>query len=845
MTEDTLNDALLEKLRMFATKPNDNVELVRSVAARLHSRAASQDKSVKERTLYGLWKKDSGSLELLLNLLEVMRDHITSCSLAGILHECVSPKLGRRHSPAVKQLVAMNATQVLVRLIQQQQLKETYMVESLLQELLWILAQVAQKDARFSIKVRLLGATKMFHHLLKTHDSSRMVFPLLLVIKALAKNSSTATVLAKDGICSTMDKTILTIGFSPSPRLRLALNVLKTLSKNKLCCGRMVRGSSLVPLLLRIFERWEHYDGRMRLRICSFALATLQHICLTKAGRKVLRKGSGLLLLHKFSGLCPDDKTYDPLLTRVCAILNLCAEKHQLPVANLQGPASFALPPGVEIVTAGQRSSSSRETSPESDEDSSDEGPAEDGKGAEETLKERKGSGGSLLLVSPPSQRDLDDLMQYSRHVAELLPAGDRPDEDSGSDDEDTDEPCRPGFVLSLVDRGSGPSPRARPQRHKLVYDWCGLGILGDIDRHKDPHAAYCMIASRVRSVLPFVKVSYPDMVGGEGCGALEPLHVKDRRVCRVKLLKSMEGSSFDCRVVYDLDELSSEKGTTEELANDDQLRAGQWMPGVEHLLFESRFESGNLRKAMQVNDRDYNLILMPDVNSTHHHQWFYFSVSNMEAGVPYTFNIINCEKQNSQFNYGMKPLLYSVRDAVLGRPGWVRAGTDICYFRNSYQNLANKGLCYYTATFTVEFQHAYDVCYLAYHYPYTYSQLLTQLWRWGLLASPSVVYFRVASLCLTLNGNETPVLTITAPESKTNPIKKRELVFLTARVHPGESNASWVMLGTLRYLLGSDAQDLRSCFVFKVVPMLNIDGVVNGCGNLPQQFVSTRTRLV
>lgn len=27
--------------------------------------------------------------------------------------------------------------------------------------------------------------------------------------------------------------------------------------------------------------------------------------------------------------------------------------------------------------------------------------------------------------------------------------------------------------------------------------------------------------------------------------------------------------------------------------------------------------------------------------------------VSNMEAGMPYRFNIVNCEKPNSQFNFG------------------------------------------------------------------------------------------------------------------------------------------------------------------------------------------------
>ena len=41
-------------------------------------------------------------------------------------------------------------------------------------------------------------------------------------------------------------------------------------------------------------------------------------------------------------------------------------------------------------------------------------------------------------------------------------------------------------------------------------------------------------------------------------------------------------------------------------------------------------------------------------MNSTQHQQWFYFKVSSMRAAAPYRFNIINCEKPNSQFNYGM-----------------------------------------------------------------------------------------------------------------------------------------------------------------------------------------------
>ena len=108
------------------------------------------------------------------------------------------------------------------------------------------------------------------------------------------------------------------------------------------------------------------------------------------------------------------------------------------------------------------------------------------------------------------------------------------------------------------------------------------------------------------------------------------------------------EDTNFEEQTVYDLDAL---------IKNPDNLTAGaaahEEEPELEGLRFESRFESGNLRKAIRIGDREYNLLLTPDVNSAKHHQWFYFEVSKVRAGAAYTFNIINYEKANSQYNFG------------------------------------------------------------------------------------------------------------------------------------------------------------------------------------------------
>jgi cytosolic carboxypeptidase protein 2/3 len=66
---------------------------------------------------------------------------------------------------------------------------------------------------------------------------------------------------------------------------------------------------------------------------------------------------------------------------------------------------------------------------------------------------------------------------------------------------------------------------------------------------------------------------------------------------------------------------------------------------------------------------------------------------------------------------------------------------------------------------------------------------------------------------------------------SRPEEIAQRRAVILCSRVHPGESNASFIMHGTLEYLISDDdgAKYLRNNFVFKIIPMLNPDGVLIG----------------
>ena len=73
--------------------------------------------------------------------------------------------------------------------------------------------------------------------------------------------------------------------------------------------------------------------------------------------------------------------------------------------------------------------------------------------------------------------------------------------------------------------------------------------------------------------------------------------------------------------------------------------------------------------------------------------------------------------------------MMYSLREAEEGQPGWVRLGTSVCYYRNYFTRSAEltggqQGKTYFTLTFTVTFPYEEDICYLAYHYPYTFSMM-------------------------------------------------------------------------------------------------------------------------
>ncbi|XP_077685462.1 cytosolic carboxypeptidase 4 [Eretmochelys imbricata] len=653
---------------------------------------------------------------------------------------------------------------------------------SILLPLLRLLAKVGQRDRKFGLKVQKLDAIDVTLSLARKNLTHHLnLIHCLWVLRVYASSVSAGTKLGINGAMELLFKVITPYTKKHSRTVRAATEVLAALLKSKSNSRRAVNRGYLCELL-RLYQDWHRCDASNRyIHVRRGLLLCLKHITNIRSARETFLSARGLEILFTTAQDCLDSKLLDPIVTTVAQILRKCYPKGPLPLATVHSSYSFSLPGSVS-------SESPRAVLEDGYEDD----------GEEEVEKD--------LDNEDLEHKEEDDDLETDVNKLSSKPGLDRPEEEL----EQYEAMC-PELSLAFQVQQRCREPNGTRRLKWLVYPRGGQSRAGS-----------------TKSIPDYRVLAFPDFWGHQPPPYCQSLLERKYGVQRAKIFEDVsrliQPSEVIDRVVFDLDGRSPSSTDAPDC-----------------LRFYSKFESGNLRKATQVRKFEYDLILNSDVNSVQHHQWFYFEVSAMKPAVPYRFNIINCEKVNSQFNYGMQPVMYSVKEALQGKPHWIRVGSDICYYKNHYRRRAAtaggaRGKSYYTLTFTITFPHGEDVCYLAYHYPYTYSALMSHLDILEETRNPKKVYYRQQTLCQTLGGNPCPLLTITAvPESKSSDdleqFRNRPYVVLMARVHPGESNASWVMKGTVEFLVSGDpiAELLRKCFIFKIIPMLNPDGVING----------------
>ena len=133
----------------------------------------------------------------------------------------------------------------------------------------------------------------------------------------------------------------------------------------------------------------------------------------------------------------------------------------------------------------------------------------------------------------------------------------------------------------------------------------------------------------------------------------------------------------------------------------------------------------------------------------------------------------------------------------------------------------------FYCLIFDFTFPQGQEFAYIASSIPYPYTFLQQKIRENHRLQE------KMTTLTRSLGGLQIPMLTIT---NEVVNISKKRTVIICGRVHPGETNASWILHGIIEFLISKHASQLRDNLVFKIVPMVNPDGVV--AGNYRTSFI-------
>ena len=252
-----------------------------------------------------------------------------------------------------------------------------------------------------------------------------------------------------------------------------------------------------------------------------------------------------------------------------------------------------------------------------------------------------------------------------------------------------------------------------------------------------------------------------------------------------------------------------------------------------DNVIFDSDFEEGNLRMAIEISkNKEYDLIMRPETNAKKLYTFFFFSVliksyeNNNEKNSMIKLNIINKPKDKNFYN-GQCPVL--MFDTSINK--WTRNTFNVYAINNGLKNpnLKNEFKSYFSLTFSFNFKPNVKY-YFASCYPYTYTQLRLYLNTLNKNCYKKIIKFGEAGK--TFNNNKIPYIVITNFECDEEELNEKKCVLVTGRIHSGETVSSYVVQGLIDFLVNLNnpiSKYLRDKFIFKIIPMLNIDGVIFG----------------
>jgi hypothetical protein len=227
-------------------------------------------------------------------------------------------------------------------------------------------------------------------------------------------------------------------------------------------------------------------------------------------------------------------------------------------------------------------------------------------------------------------------------------------------------------------------------------------------------------------------------------------------------------------------------------------------------ITIDSDFENGSLDRAIKLGENCYQLVLRPD-------GWYWFHC-----------RIRGCKNKEVIFqlqctNNSVSPCVHNGLDTWDFGKG-IYNQPVVSYDKKTWTKIKqvekDRGLI---GTFRFRHTFAEDEAYLCYTYPYTYAQFNEYLQK--IKHNPLV---KMESLGKTRTGIDQPVLTITKNTSSKN------VALVIAREDATEMTGSYAVEGLINHLLDKKDKSVSNVlnkYVFKIVPMVGIGGVIAGAG--------------
>lgn len=270
--------------------------------------------------------------------------------------------------------------------------------------------------------------------------------------------------------------------------------------------------------------------------------------------------------------------------------------------------------------------------------------------------------------------------------------------------------------------------------------------------------------------------------------------------------------------------------------ALDGPIYQQQDFPFPQHdIRFSSQFDSGNLGKVEAVSDDTFFLWTAPDcantASETKCRTWFYFKVE-VQRPRQTTLVIKDLNNQSKLFREGLRPVF-----KTMGGP-WQRFGGLVTWkseqkkFDVTMQTYLEVGEIFFAFCYPWSLEESYRLS----------AQLVEE--------ASADLYINRVPLIHSPEGRVCELLTISSFDHITSSLEAKPpnlfpsdlpraftfsqdkpIVFISSRVHPGETPGSHMLNGFLRFIVSPDSRavQLRKLFVFKVVPVLNPDGVFRG----------------